>query len=96
MAAPDTTYPTVILNKAEEIKSVDEQISSLQDQISGLRAQLEGISREDPDYNNASRQISTVVNRMTALRESREVLKAELSKLLQRFGYPETNVKKLI
>jgi hypothetical protein len=97
MAAPETTsYPPAIMSKAEEVKSVAEQIATLQEQITTLRGQLEGIPREDPTYNAASLQITSVVNRMTALRESREALKAELSKLLQRYGYPEGNLKKLI
>jgi hypothetical protein len=97
MAAPETTsYPPAIMSKAEEIKSVSQQIEGLQEQITSLRAGLEGIPREDPAYNAASLQITTVVNRMTAIRESREALKAELSTLLQRYGYPEGNLKKLI
>lgn len=97
MAAPETTsYPPAVTNKAEEIKGVSQQLEALQEQITTLRAGLEGIPREDPTYNAASLQITSVVNRMTALRESREALKAELSKLLQRYGYPESNLKKLI
>src|SRR5687767_3916672 len=93
MAAPETTsYPPAVTSKAEEIKGVNQQIDALQEQITTLRAGLEGIPREDPTYNALSLQITTVVNRMTAIRESREVLKAELSKLLQKYGYPEGNL----
>ena len=93
---PEADYPPKVMEKIAEIRGVDDSLNSLQTQITGLREQLTGLSREDASYDPIAAQITAAVNRMTAMRESREVLKAELHNLLHRYSIPATNINKLI
>src|SRR5687767_8575147 len=89
-------YPPKVMEKIAEIRGVDESLNALQTQITSLREQLTGLSREEKSYDPIAAQITTTVNRMTAMRESREMLKAELHNLLHRYSIPATNINKLI
>jgi hypothetical protein len=90
------TYPPAIVNKAMEAKAAKEQLASLQERIAQMREKLTGLAREDPGYDAIARDITAIVNQSTAVSEQREVIKADISKLCQRYSLTETTIKKLI
>lgn len=96
MEALAAQYPPAIVNKVVEIRATKEKIGALQEEVTKLRAQLGETSRDQPEYNDVAVRITAVVNQVTALGESREVCKAELDNLLQRYHLPAAGLKKLL